>query len=276
MHPVLFHVGAFPITSYGAALTIAFSVGTAVAMHRARRADLDPERVLETAMVVLVSALLGARLFHVFLNPEEFADQGWLRTILPFAPDGAVRGVVGLSVMGGLPTALACSYAFLRLRGDPWWPTMDVMAPSVALGAGITRIGCFLNGCCHGRTCDWPWAVEYPADSLSALVLPAASIHPTQLYQAIAGFVLFGLLVAYARRSPSSGRVLAGLCLGMGLQRFVVEFVRHHAPHEIALAAGGIELTTYQVTAAGLVLFGCALWLRRGLEAAPVAIASRT
>jgi len=262
MHPILFHLGAFPITSYGAALTIAFAVGTAVAMRRARQSDLDPERVLETAMVVLVSALLGARLFYVVMNPDEFAHVGWLARLLPFAPDGAYTGVVGLSVMGGLPLSLLAGYLFLRMRGDPWWPMMDVMAPSVALGAGITRVGCFLNGCCHGAVCDWPWAVHFPANSLPDTVFPGAALHPTQLYAAAAGFAIFVILLAYARRKPPAGSILAALCIGMGGQRFVIETFRYHTPNESWTLFGGIESTVYHGVAAGLVVLGIALLLR--------------
>lgn len=267
MHPVLFQLGALPLTSYGVGLALAFAIGTGVAMRRARTAGLDAEHVLEAAMLILVSALVGARLFHVWMNPAEFEGVSWGSALSPFAPDGAVAGVVGLSVMGGLPAALGAAFLFLRWRADDGWALMDVMAPSVALGAGITRIGCFLNGCCFGRVCDWPWAVRFPADSLPGLTLPGAMLHPSQLYQAAAGFGLFALLLLYARTSPPKGSIVAGLVAGMGLQRLIAEWFRHHDAHEVAVHVGALELTTYQLVAAGLVLTGVALWSRAGQHA---------
>jgi phosphatidylglycerol:prolipoprotein diacylglycerol transferase len=68
------------------------------------------------------------------------------------------------------------------------------VAPSVALGYAIARLGCFLNGCCHGGPTDLPWGVDFPepADELQVHVF----VHPTQLY-ASAGSLLVAILLLW-------------------------------------------------------------------------------
>src|SRR5262249_36584854 len=75
----------------------------------------------------------------------------WLDAVNPFHV-GSV-GLAGLSVLGGVILATAAGLAYLRSRGMPVLRTADVLAPSYALGEGITRIGCFLDGCCFGVAC---------------------------------------------------------------------------------------------------------------------------
>ncbi len=102
----------------------------------------------------------------------------------------------------------------------------DATAPAVAIGAAVGRIGCFLNGCCHGAVCELPWAVRFPAGSHAwvrqlnagllrpedALSLP---VHPTQLYSAAAGFSCSAVLLAYARRDRRPGEVMAVLMIAL-------------------------------------------------------------
>ena len=259
MHPVLFEILGFPVSSYGAALSLAFAIGIAVAAVRARRVGLETDRMLDMSMWILVSSLVGARLLYVALHWSEFRPpEGTLLDVVNPFGSGDRPGIAGLSVLGGLPAALLAAFAYLRWKRLPILAYMDVAAPSIALGAGITRVGCFLNGCCFGTRCEWPVAVAFPPGSPAGAALPGALLHPTQLYQALAGFALFGLLLLYERRRPAPGAVVAALFLGMGLQRFAVELVRHPGPggayQWIALgiaATAGIALTRISARSSG-------------------------
>ncbi|MFM7925793.1 MAG: prolipoprotein diacylglyceryl transferase, partial [Planctomycetaceae bacterium] len=113
------------------------------------------------------------------------------------------------SVIGGM----AGIATFCRLRKLPLVPILDVLTPSLLVGEGFGRIGCFLYGCCYGRACSLPWAVQFPPDSLTfgqlvmkGLLDPQAQstmpLHPVQLYSSAAAFVLAGILAWYFRRRP--------------------------------------------------------------------------
>jgi phosphatidylglycerol:prolipoprotein diacylglycerol transferase len=140
----------------------------------------------------------------------------------------------------------------------------DVAAPAVAIGAALGRIGCFLNGCCHGAVSDLPWAVCFPKGShawvrqLNAGLIPPEApaslpVHPTQLYSAVAGFVVLGLLLLYSRRPRRAGELMAFLMLAYPLTRWPIEALRSDEP---AVFAG---MTWSQNISVALLLGGLAL-----------------
>jgi len=260
VHPLLLELGAWQVTSYGFALTLAFAFGIGLGVWRAPRQGLAAEPVLGLSIVIIVASIVGSRLFFA-LNPPVPGDAGVLDALNPFA---AAPGVKGLSVMGGLPAALAASWIYLRLRGLPILAYMDLLAPSVAFGAGITRIGCFANGCCYGVVCDWPWAVRFPVGSLAHAALGDVAVHPTQLYQSAAGFAIgAGLMLYAARRNPPAGAVVCALICTWGLQRLLVEVVRHHAGGEVWFHVGDATATVYQGVAVALFIAGAVGWTIR-------------
>ena len=256
MHPILWESGAWQVTSYGFALTSAFAAGIALGAWRARRAGLAVEPVFGVSIVIIVCAIVGSRVFYALTSPGAVGDG--LDAVNPFA--GAV-GISGLSVMGGLPAALGGAWLYLVARRLPVAATMDLLAPSVALGAGITRVGCFFNGCCHGVACALPWAVRYPEGSIPFRHLGAVGIHPTQLYQSLAGFALAAALLWYARRRPRPGSLVAALLVGWGLQRLWVEALRYQSADELWFRWGGAAVSVYQGAALGLLGVGLVLWL---------------
>ncbi len=256
MHPVLLDIGTWQITSYGFALTMAFAIGIILGASRTGRFGLPLEPVLGVSIVIVVSSIVGSRIFHSLTSPA-LAGGSWTDALNPFASG---TGIFGLSVMGGLPAALVCAWLYLVVRGLPVLAYMDLLAPSVALGAGITRIGCFLNGCCHGAVCDLPWAVRFPAGSIPFQSLGAVSIHPTQLYQSALGFALAGLLLVYATRRPPPGAIVSALVVGFGLQRIWAEALRFQSPDEVWFRTADLTVSVYQGAALVLVLVGVAGW----------------
>jgi phosphatidylglycerol:prolipoprotein diacylglycerol transferase len=209
----------------------------------------------------MASAILGSRLFYVAAHPGAFRppEGSWLDAIVPFRDSGDV-GIAGLSVMGGFPAALLTATAYLAWKRLAVGAYLDLLAPSMALGAGITRLGCFANGCCFGTACSLPFAVHFPEGSLPAAVFGTAALHPTQLYQALAGFLLCPALLWYARRHPFPGAVTLALCVAMGLQRFAVELVRYNEEALILFRVGDVAFSLYQAVALGLVAVGLLLW----------------
>jgi phosphatidylglycerol:prolipoprotein diacylglycerol transferase len=259
VHPILFEIGGYPVAGYGTALLLAFVVGITVAVRRARAQGLDADGVLDATMLILVSSILGARLLWVVTHPAVFRPpQGtWLDAVNPFQGDGSF-GVVGLSMLGGVVLALLCSVAFFAYRRLPVMPHVDVIMPSVLLGEGITRIGCFLNGCCHGLVCTAPWGVRFPEGSPAAVLFPGAAVHPTQLYASLLGFAGFALLVWLARRRPFPGAVFFTSIVLVAGYRIALDFVRYYESQVIAFRAAGVDITINQLISLGLVLAGIA------------------
>lgn len=151
-----------PIRGYGVMLLIAISTGVAMAVHRARRHGISPDTVFSLVFWLFVAGIVGARAFFVIEYWEvRFAGQPLLQTIkevLQFTEGGLV--VYG-SVIGGLIAFVV----FVSRNGLPMRGMADILAPCFMVGLAIGRVGCLLNGCCYGGTCDLPWAITFPQDS---------------------------------------------------------------------------------------------------------------
>jgi phosphatidylglycerol:prolipoprotein diacylglycerol transferase len=253
VHPILFSVLGYPVSSYGLALAVSFALGIWLAYRRALRHGIDPELVLELGIAVLVSSLVGSRLLWVVTHREVFrAPNGTLRDALGFA---------GLSMQGGIVLAIVVGVAWILFRRAPLLRTIEVVLPSVALGEGITRIGCFLNGCCHGVVCDLPWAVRFPVFSIPHGVLGDVLLHPTQIYASVGGFLLFGLLSVWLARAPVPGAVMAGWLFGTGVLRLVVDAFRYYEPSVTLFMIGDFAFTVNTPVSLGMLVAGLATWI---------------
>jgi phosphatidylglycerol:prolipoprotein diacylglycerol transferase len=135
---------------------------------------------------------------------------------------------------------------------------VDVIMPSVLLGEGITRIGCFLNGCCHGLVCTAPWGVRFPDGSPAAALFPGAAVHPTQLYASLLGFGSFAFVIWLARRRPFPGAVFFTSVVLVGGYRIALDLVRYYESEVILFRVGGTDFTINQLISLGLVLAGIA------------------
>jgi phosphatidylglycerol:prolipoprotein diacylglycerol transferase len=167
MIPVIFRVPGlgWDLPGYGLALMIGFLLSVMWAARRAERSRGDPEIVLNCGFFALLGGVVGARAMYVYHYWEQFGHRGSLRETISAILD--VRQG-GLEVYGGFITVviLVFGYLWLTKRSIRWY--LDIIAPSAALGMAIGRIGCFLNGCCHGGVCDLPWAVRFPFGSPAA------------------------------------------------------------------------------------------------------------
>jgi phosphatidylglycerol:prolipoprotein diacylglycerol transferase len=166
-------------------------------------------------------------------------------------------------VLGGF----AGLFLYRWARPFPLAATLDVLAPSVALGSGIGRIGCFLNGCCFGDVCNIPalavrfpqgsppWSAEHARGLIPSTALTSLPIHPTQLYAALDGLVLWALLSAFYPLRRRDGEVIALLMITYPITRFLIERLRDDEP---AVLAG---LTISQTISLGLFVAGLAAWI---------------
>ena len=126
--------------------------------RRSRREGLDPEVVSDLAAWLLFGGLIGARALFLIQNPgviEGIAD------VFKFWQGGII--FYGC-ILGGL---VGTGLFYLRRAAFPFLATADAVAPSLALGIALGRLGCFLNGCCYGDRCNLPWAVRFPTESLA-------------------------------------------------------------------------------------------------------------
>ncbi|RMG86047.1 MAG: prolipoprotein diacylglyceryl transferase [Candidatus Dadabacteria bacterium] len=252
MHPILFQFGKLTVYTYGLFVALGFFAAIWVAGREAERLGLEPRKVQDLGLVVLIAALVGARLFYVLVEWEYFVEHPWQVFEI-------WKG--GLVFYGGFVVAALASLAYVRHAGLPVWPTGDAVAPGLALGQALGRIGCFFAGCCYGAECDLPWAVTFTDPrGLAPLNLP---LHPTQLYSALGNLGIFLVLyLGFRKRWGGTGRVFGLYLVLYPAFRFVVEFFRNDPRGALG------PLSTSQALGIPLFLFGLwLLWARRGERA---------
>ena len=253
MLPTLFKIGPISIHSYGLMMAIAFLTALYLGRRDAKRFGLDPDQVSDCAFWVLVLGLMGTRVLYILMFPGQFS---WHR---PLEWIAIWQG--GLVFQGGLPPALIFLYFYARRHKMGFWNALDMAAPYVALGHGIGRIGCFLNGCCYGKRTDLPWGISFPRvpfdtsmpfDGSPVYIDHAQQfafdtgldqwsypVHPTQLYEAV-GLAIMFLALLYLRNHwrPFHGSIFAVYFMLYGVFRFIIEMFRgdHNPTHILNLS----------------------------------------
>ncbi|MEM9411581.1 MAG: prolipoprotein diacylglyceryl transferase family protein [Planctomycetota bacterium] len=150
------------IRGYGVFLTMAMIVGVSLVLIRAKSIGVDTEKTLSMIFWMIVSGLVGARLFYVIQKFETF--QGLSTSQFLFKLVDMASG--GLVVYGSLIGGLVAASTFMYLHKMPWRKVADILAPGMLIGLAIGRLGCLMNGCCFGGVCEPEFpGVYFPAGS---------------------------------------------------------------------------------------------------------------
>ncbi len=253
MYPILFKLGPIPIHSYGVLLAIGCAVGIWWASRNADRAKIESGQVVDVGIIVVLLGLVGARLAYVGLN---WADYGSHLGEIIAVWDG------GLTFFGGLVLGGVAGFLWAWANQVSISKLADLMAPAIAVAYAVSRIGCFLNGCCYGHECGMAWAVRFHADGGDMLTVPS---HPVQVYSSILSLVLFALLLWLMRRGLPDGRLFGIWVVFSSLERIFVETFRRGATAEPLWGA----LTQAQAFSLLLAVLGVIIILRSGRKAAP-------
>ena len=255
MLPRLFHIGSYSQATYGVLVALAFLVALSLIARLARRASLDSDAVVNLGIVCGLSAIVGAKIMMYLVDIPYYArNPGEIFSLASLQAGGVFYG--------GLIGALIAAVVYIRRHHLPALPTADVFAPGIALGHGIGRLGCFAAGCCWGRETKLPWCVTFTNPVAHELVgVPLGiKLHPTQLYESAAEFVIFGILYWRIRRRHAPGAVISLYLILYSGVRFLVEFVRDH-PGEPNPFGG--PLNTSQWISLVLAALGAAYFVRQ-------------
>ena len=220
MHPILFEIRNWPVYSYGVLLALAYLAGLQLAVIRARRAGVDPARIMDLGIYLIIAALVGAKLMLVLVDFSYFRANP--RELLSLVRAGGV-------FYGGLLAAFATGMWLVGRYRLNLWTTADLIAPGIALGHVIGRFGCLLAGCCFGKPTNVAWAITFtdPVASINTMTPLQIPLHPTQIYDAGAELIILFLLLFTERRGrPFPGRTFWLYMLLYAISRFVIEFYR--------------------------------------------------
>ena len=263
-----------PLHTYGVMLALAFVASIWLAQKEAERQGQDPQLVGDLAFWILVSSLVGARVYFILVNwADYFGASAFVVTRVGRIPRFFALWEGGMVFYGGFIAAALAAALYLRVKKMPFLPWADTLIPSVAFGQFMGRIGCFAAGCCWGRSCDpaLPWAAHFPPESLafqsmaarlnpgrflSADHLHTLPIHPVQLYESLGELLLFAFLAIWLRpRKRFHGQVMAAWLMLYAVLRAVTETFRGDVERGMYQGLGAGQWTSIVIFATGLAIW---------------------
>lgn len=210
MRQVLFHIPlpqfagqpswwpeGVPLFGYGTMLCITLLVTIWLGSRRARREGINPQILQDMAFFIFIPGILGARITYMiqYHVPIRYFFNLW---------DGGI--VFYGSALGGVVGYVAAYFLIIRKHGLSSWKIADIVAPCVAIGLCLGRVGCLLNGCCFGNVaCDHCPGIRFPLSSPARFSLTEKGL------QTAAGFVLEPNSTRVAAVEPNSDAATKGL-----------------------------------------------------------------
>jgi phosphatidylglycerol:prolipoprotein diacylglycerol transferase len=202
----------------------------------------------------ILVAFVGARVFHILDFPQEFLAD----------PAAMIFTRSGFSIFGGLLFGLLAGVVLLKRHSVPVVPALDALAPALALGYAVGRLGCQLAGdgdwgiaadmaLKPGWLPDWLWAQTYTGNVLSE-VIPAPGVYPTPLYESMMALAMFGMLWALRSVRYSPGFLFSVYLLLAGFERLLIEKIRINVQyHVLGAAFTQAEAISFALIVAGLI-----------------------
>jgi phosphatidylglycerol:prolipoprotein diacylglycerol transferase len=237
MYPVLFYIGLVPVWSYGTFISLGMITLFAMALISARRDGRSWEQLLPIAMGVIVGGVFGARLSHLIVEPDKFAELVDFYSL--FRP-GTPGNTIGLMIGGYL--------GGLAVRNSLGLPSLgNYYAPALAAASVVWRVGCVLAGACHGRVTTLPAVITNAslADNLPPV------------YDGLFNLALLILLWRRRRRVTRDDALLYLYFTPYAFFRFWLEFISDYPP--IAFGLTGVQLLCLAILAGQ----GIGLWRGR-------------
>ncbi len=268
MLPILVHFGGFVIHTYGVTIALGAVALIYVAWHWAERFGIDPEKHFRGAVYLALAGIIGPKLFLVIQDFHFYVRQPAALLTVSFWESGGI-------FYGGIVCGLLVLTAYTYRHKLSWFGVADALAPGIAIGQSIGRLGCFSAGCCWGKPTTGFFGYTFHSAYAHATVgVPlGVKLYPTQLLMAAGQLVIFLILWRVASRRTFDGQVAAIYLLCYGVFRFLIDFLRYYVPS--AMLFGGL-LTDAQLTSLCLIALGIGIWIARSrLPAAlPAGVAS--
>ncbi|MBU1087796.1 MAG: prolipoprotein diacylglyceryl transferase [Candidatus Omnitrophica bacterium] len=238
MRPILFSFFKINIYSYGLMVALGIVLAVSLIERDALKSGLPKDEIIDLIFWVVIWGLVGARVVYVLLYPEAYLDAPW--DILKIYQGGLI-------FHGSLIFGTIAALINFKNKKLPVFKTLDLLMLYLPLAHAFGRIGCFLNGCCYGKTTDLAWGIRF-SENLE-------TVHPSQLYSAFLLLILFLGLFLIRRKQVFDGQIFCLYLIFYGLIRFCIEFVRDNP-----IFAWGLSI--YQYISLILIAAGIFAYIR--------------
>ena len=272
MHPILIKIGWFNIYSFGFMLAVSFLVGIYMSTRRAKTFGVDPQYILDLSVYIILAGVVGSRLLYVVFHLDEYRSM----------VDVFALWQGGATLYGGFLLSIFVIYIFTKKRNLDYLLVADIVSPALALGIMLTRVGCFLSGCCYGKPTELAWGVVFPPDSAAGAYarqmaanfpVEAVALHPTQLYASFFGMVTLLVLLLLRSKLAKRGSTFGALLMLYGTFRFTLDFFRFYESNMRVF----LDLSLNQWISGGLFGVGLFFVLRKtNVKTVPVVVSQKS
>jgi phosphatidylglycerol:prolipoprotein diacylglycerol transferase len=239
VHPILFHFGHITLPTFGVLAALGLMAALALSLRTATIAGLNPDRLWNAGLFLLLSAFVLSRLLLVVMYLHAFLTYPILLLAVPsLTPLGLL--------LTGVVTAL-----YLRVRRLPFLTTLDAWAPCATLVWAFLALGHFAEGSDPGLPTALPWGVAMSAGGIR--------LHPVALYAVIVAFLITAALLRQLRHCTRRGDVVVFGLAAVGIAQFLLTFLRQPDPSVELL---GNVLDPIQWVALGMIVIAGAIWLQ--------------
>ncbi len=239
MYPTLFTVGGVDVSSFSFMVLIAFLVAYFIGESELKRKGLNSNLADLLLIACVIGGLGGAKILFLYQNVG-FSE---------FTSDPVRYLSSGFTFLGGLLGAILLMWFVTQMKRVRFLLVTDAAAPALVLAYGIGRIGCLMVGDDYGIPSNLPWAIAFPNGSPPTYL----AVHPTQVYDTISMVIFFIILWSIRKKNFPVGWMTAVTLMVLGVQRFMVEFLRSTTPSFVP------GLSQAQVISIILLLVGAVL-----------------
>lgn len=238
MHPTLFEIGSFKMSSFGAIMVVSFIFSLWVARLRASKYGFTKDQIGDISFVAIIAGILGARAFFIIQDLPYFLKN--LNELFSIQFKGLTS--FGGFIVGGAAAAIYCKKKNLSAVAF-----LDLAAPAFLIGHAIGRVACLLNGCCHGHpaTSAFPF-LAFSQENKQYNV-------PAQIYDSVMNLAVFGLVLMLDRKEKKPLYIFGITFFLHGITRFIYEFFRAGSS---STTIAGSPFTEGHVVALAISLFG--------------------
>ena len=218
MNPVAFQIGSLAIRWYGVLISTALGLGTYLAYQEAKKQHLDPDHVLNIALLAAPAAIIGARIYYVLFEWAAYKDNFW--SIFAIWEGG-------LAIHGGLIGGVLVGYWYVQRYHLSFWKLADIIAPGIILGQAIGRWGNFFNQEAHGGPVTTEFISHFPVFIQKGMNIGGVYYHPTFLYESLWNLLVFCFLLWLRRKKNiPAGTIFLTYFILYSIGRFFIEGLR--------------------------------------------------
>lgn len=256
-------IGGFTIAYYGVIIALGMLGGLMLARWQAKRTGQNPELYMDYAIVGVLFAIVGARLYYVAFSWDNYKDN----LLQIFNTRGG-----GMAIYGGVIAAVITAIVFCRIRKYKFSLFADTAVVGLVLGQIVGRYGNFMNREAFGGYTDSLLAMRLKVEQVNASNITETmrehmvtidgvqyiQVHPTFFYESTWNLLLLILMLLYTKKKKFDGEIFLMYLVGYGIGRTWIEGLR---TDQLQIGSTGIAVS--QVLSAAIAVGGIIYWIYR-------------